>query len=270
MSLAAGRLVLVVGTLVCLTGPISAQQTTRATETKRFEVIAVTGNQLDVRLPEGTREITVPDDFRFTVDGRQMSVHELKPGMRGTANITTSTTVTPVTITEVKNGTVVQTGGGAIYVRTNEGIKMFTQGDVDKRGVKIMRDGEPASVSDFRSGDKLSATIVTSKPPRIVTEKEVQASLAPGGATRAASATPAAPAVPAAPAAPRATASGAASSASARGAAVGTTASAQGSPSSSQRRLPKTASPLPLVALAGFASLAAAAALSVRRRRLLR
>ena len=65
------------------------------------------GNQLDVKLPEGTRELTVPDDFRFTVNGQQMSVHELKPGMKGTATITTRTTVTPVTVTEVKNGQVV-------------------------------------------------------------------------------------------------------------------------------------------------------------------
>ena len=53
--------------------------------------------QLVVRLPEGTRELTVPDDFRFIVDGQPLSVRELKAGMKGTATITTRTTVTPVT-----------------------------------------------------------------------------------------------------------------------------------------------------------------------------
>ena len=73
----------------------SAQQTT-TTETKKFQVIAVDGNQLVVKVPEGTRELTVPDDFRFNVDGKMLSVHELKPGMAGTATITTKTTmVTP-------------------------------------------------------------------------------------------------------------------------------------------------------------------------------
>jgi thiamine pyrophosphokinase len=74
---------------------------------KSFEVLAVDGNTLVVRLPEGTRELTVADDFRFIVNGQPMSVKELKPGMKGTAAITTKTTVTPVTVTEVKSGTVV-------------------------------------------------------------------------------------------------------------------------------------------------------------------
>ena len=121
-----------------------------------------------VRLPEGTREITVPNDFRFTVDGKPLSVQQLKPGMSGTATITTTTKSTPVTVTEVKNGTVVHAGGPSIIVRTEEGFRMFTQGEIDKRGVKILRAGKPALASDFRTGDKLSAVIITSMPPRVV------------------------------------------------------------------------------------------------------
>ena len=155
-------------------------------ETKTFEVLAVDGNQLVVRLPEGTRELTVADDFRFTVNGQQLSVRELRPGMKGTATITTRTTVTPVTVTEVKNGTVVHSVGSTIIVRTDEGVRSFTQSEVDKRGVKIMRSGKPAQVSDFRDGDRLTATIITSMPPRVLTEKEVQATLAAAPAAAAA------------------------------------------------------------------------------------
>ncbi len=140
------------------------------------------GSQLVVRLPEGTRELTVPDDFRFTVDGKQLAVAELKPGMKGTATITTKTTVTPVTVTEVKNGTVMQTTGGSVLVKTDEGFKNFTQGDLDKRGVKIMKDGKPVDLSSLRRDDRLTATIITSKPPRVMTEKEVNATLAAAGA----------------------------------------------------------------------------------------
>src|SRR6476620_7618715 len=139
------------GAFACLTVAVTSAQTpSTTTETKKFQVIAVDGNQLVVKLPEGTRELTVPDDFRFTVDGKSLSVHELKPGMAGTATITTTTTVTPVTVTEVKNGTVAKAMGNSIIVATGGGYKMFTQGDIDKRGVKILREGQPAQISDFR------------------------------------------------------------------------------------------------------------------------
>jgi LPXTG-motif cell wall-anchored protein len=243
MTRAAIRFVLC-GALVCLTVAVTfAQTSTTSTATKKFQVIAVEGNVLVVRLPEGTRELSVPDDFRFTVDGKALSVQELKPGMEGTATITTKTTVTPVTVTEVKNGTGMQAQGNSIIVRTDDGIKMFTQSDIDKRGIKIMREGRPATISDFRANDRLTATIVTSKPPRTITEQEVSATIAKSGGGAGAGAPAAAPAPSAAPAGAAPT-SGAA-----------------------PRTLPKTASPLPLLALTGFASLLVGLGLTVRRRR---
>ena len=170
------------GALLCLTATVTLAQTTTSSETKKFQVIAVDGNQLVVKLPEGTRELTVPADFQFNIDGKMLSVNELKPGMAGTATITTRVTTVPVTVTEVKNGTVMQAMGTSIIVRTDEGMKMFSQSDIDKRGVKIMREGKPAQISDFRANDRLTATIITTKPPRVVTEKEVQATLAKSNA----------------------------------------------------------------------------------------
>ena len=272
MSRVMSRVVLTAGTLVCLAAGAWAQVTSTASETKNFEVIAVDGNQLVVNLPEGTREITVPAGFLFNIDGKQMSVQELKPGMKGTATITTKTTVTPVTVTEVKNGQVVIASGGAIYVRTSGDVKMFTQGDVDKRGVKIMRGGKPAAVSDFRAGDTLTATIITSKPPQIVTEKEVQATLAraePAAAPRPApaAAPPAAAPPAAAPPAPATAAAPAASSAP-PAAPAASTAPVQTEPPSLPTTQQETSSAWPLVGL-GLVLLVVVA-LVVRRRRVAR
>jgi len=245
--------VVLAAAVVCLTAVVSAAQpsTSTSTATKTFEVLAVSGNTLDVKLPEGTRELTVPDDFRFTVNGQQLSVHDLKPGMKGTATITTKTTVTPVTVTEVKNGTVMQRSGSSIIVRTDEGIKMFSQGDVDKRGVKMVKDGQPAELTDFREGDRLSATIITSKPPKVMTEQQVNATLARGGAASGG-------------AAPAAGARASSSSARRQGQASATGSS--GSAGASPKKLPKTASSWPLLALASLVSLVMGLTLTITRR----
>ncbi len=232
-----------VGVLVCVFGlaAIAAAQTsTTSTRVRKFEVVAVDGNKVVVKGQDGTKEYTVPDDFRFDVDGKQLSVHELKPGMKGTATVTTTTTVTPVHITEVRNGTVMQVSGPTIIVRGPQGIKMFSEGDVAKRGVKIYKDGQPVQLSDLHQGDKLSATIITEGTPKVVTERQVQASLAHPESMGAA---PSAPAM--APA----------------------SSSAAMAPAMAPKHLPKTGSEWPLVGLLGLASLAAGAGIRTIRQR---
>jgi LPXTG-motif cell wall-anchored protein len=241
----------VVAAVVCAAASVSfAQQTSTSTETKNFEIIAVDGNTLIVKLPEGTRELTVADDFRFIVNGQPLSVRELKAGMKGSATVTTRTTVTPVTVTEVKNGTVLQRSGGTIIVRTADGVKMFSQGELDKRGVKMVKNGKPAEITDFREGDKLSATIVTSQPPHIMTEKEVQATVPT--AARAANAAGAPPAAAKAP--------------SSNTGARSTTGSSGSTPAGSAATLPKTASSWPLLAVSSVLLLAIGLVLTIRRR----
>ncbi len=120
--------VVLAAAVVGLTSVAAPAQQSTTSETKTFEVIAVQGNKLVVSLPEGTRELTVADDFRFTVNGQQLSVRDLRPGMKGTATITTRTTVTPVTVTEVKNGTVAHAAGSTIIVRTDEGSPVVHAG----------------------------------------------------------------------------------------------------------------------------------------------
>ncbi len=173
---------------VCLIGLVggaaSAQTTSRSTEVKSFEILAVDGNRVVARTADGTREYTVPPDFRFNIGGKEVSVSEVKPGMKGTATITTTTTTRPVTVTEVRNAEVVQATGNSVLVRGPDGYRMFTEGDADKRGVTIMRDGRPIQFSELRANDRLTATIITAGPPQVLTERQVQASISglPGAA----------------------------------------------------------------------------------------
>jgi len=211
------RVVVMLAMGLTLAGASFAQATTSATvNARKFEVISVDGDQLVVRGDKGTSTITVPDGFRFTVDGKQLAVGDLKPGMKGTAVVTTTTTVTPVVITEIKKGVVLSVGPSSLIVKDEgDGVrKRFTQSQLNDRGIKILnKDGKVTHVSDVKQGDEITATIVTQGPPVVVTEQEVQATLAQGGApaTTAASSpakadSPANPAPTAAPAAPAASA----------------------------------------------------------------
>jgi hypothetical protein len=176
----------------------SAQKTT-VSQVRKFQVVSVDGNKVVVKGQRGSQEITVPDDFRFTVNGKKISVHELKPGMKGSATITTTTTVTPVHTTQVRNAEVVQASANSIIVRGAKGFQMYSEGEVEKRGIKIYKNGRPVTFSDLHAGDKLTATIVTEGPPKVVTQREVQARLAnpPPSPPRPSAAAPATAAAPA-------------------------------------------------------------------------
>ena len=101
-------------TTACLafTLSLSAQvQTTTTTATgqpnvvtkvERGEVVTVSGNDLVVKMADGTiRNFeNVPESARVTVDGKQLGIHDLKPGMKLQRTITTTTT--PMTITTVQ------------------------------------------------------------------------------------------------------------------------------------------------------------------------
>ena len=169
-------------------------QTTTTTEVNQFEILAVDGNNLVVRNEKGTHDYVVPDDFRFTVDGKKLSVKELKPGMKGTATVTTKTTLTPVTVTEIKEGTVVSATNYSVNVRSSEGVRRFTQSELDDRGVQILKEGRIIRIRDLRQGDQITATIFSKAPPVVLTETEVQATLAQAAPAAAAPTAAAAPA----------------------------------------------------------------------------
>ena len=166
--------------LILAAGAAMAQETT-AVEIRSGTVLAVQGNDLVIRGPEGVKRFTVSDDFRFNMDGKMLSIHDLKPGMPISAKITTIET--PVTLTETKvvKGQVVHTVGTAFVIRTEDGeLHKFTTKDVRKRGILLHDDtgnvmrGDALGPEQLRKGQHISATIVTGRPPEILTENELE------------------------------------------------------------------------------------------------
>jgi len=168
-----GAVVLGVILLFLAVGVAMAQSKT--VEIRTGTVLAVQGNTLVVRGPEGVKAFTVADDFRFDMDGRSLSVHELEPGMPIAAMITV--TETPVTFTETKvvKGEVLHTSGSSVVVRTEAGeLKRFTAKQLDEAGVVVRNSaGNLMSPLNLRKGQVLTATIHTELPPQTITEAEL-------------------------------------------------------------------------------------------------
>jgi hypothetical protein len=80
---------------------------TVTTSELKGEVEYVEGNSLVVTMSSGeARTFNVPESRRFLIDGKELSVHELKPGTTLTATVTTIATPVMTRTTTVKTGTV--------------------------------------------------------------------------------------------------------------------------------------------------------------------
>jgi cell division septation protein DedD len=161
-------------------GATHAQTQTMTVAVRNFEIIAVDGNHLILRDERGTSDYFVPADFVFTVDGKKMTVADLKAGMKGTATVTTTTTITPVTVTELRSGVVLSTFANSVTVldRSDSVRKKFTQDQLNARGLQIFKDGKVIPISQLNKGDEITATVISQRPPEVVTEREVEATLA--------------------------------------------------------------------------------------------
>ena len=245
-------------------GAALGQGSTVTTEKRNFEIISVDGNRVVVKTDQGTREVTLPNDFKLNMDGKDVGLADLKPGMKGTAIVSTKTTSSPVVVTEVKNADVLAVSGNTIIVRGADGIKKYTAQDVKDRNVSIMREGERVDISQLRPGDKLTATIITKQPPVVTTERAIKSASvsAPAAPAAAAPASASASSTKAAAPAPAPAAASAPASASTAGGEPGKPAES----AKVAKKLPKTGSHLPLVEALALLSLAAGMGLTLLRR----
>jgi hypothetical protein len=162
----------------------------------RGEVYAVDGNDLIVKMGDGTYRHfpDVPDSARATVDGKQLSVHDLKPGM--ILQRTIITTTTPMVVTTI------QTVTGKVWHVNPPGLVILTLDDNTNQEFKIPKDqkfevdGKMVDAFALRKGMRVSATKIVESPMEVTSVQQRVT-----GRTPAAAPAPKAAEAPAAPAA---------------------------------------------------------------------
>jgi hypothetical protein len=109
-------------------------ETTTSTRTVNATVVSVNGNKVVGKDATGkATEYTIPEGFKFQYQGREIGVSELQPGMNVSAKITTTTTMTPVHVTEIRTGKVLAVSGDNVIVRGPQGNRQFSNKDAEKR-----------------------------------------------------------------------------------------------------------------------------------------
>jgi len=174
-------LVLLVGAVcMALTLSMSAQVQTKTTTTSHAasvqtqvqsgEVEYVSGNDLVVKMADGTiRHFSnISESARVTVDGKQLGIHDLKPGMKLQRTITTTTT--PKTITTVQSVT------GTVWFINPPNSVILTLADGKNQQFKIPKnqkfsvDGQMVDAWGLKKGMTINATKVVEVPVTVVAQ----------------------------------------------------------------------------------------------------
>lgn len=152
---------------------------THEVKVDRAEVLSVYGNDVIVKMEDGSiRHVAnVPESTRVLVDGKELGVHDLKPGMKLQRTITTTTTPKMITTTQTVTGKVwhVSPPNSVILTLENGQNQQFKV----PKGQKFTINGQETNVWDLKKGMTVSATKVVEEPITEVTEQRLLAGKMP-------------------------------------------------------------------------------------------
>ncbi len=222
--------------------------TTRQVTIESGEVVAVEGNDLFVKMSDGTlRDFpNIPASATVDVDGKQLSVSELQPGMKLQRATVTATTPQVVTTVETVTGKVWHVQPPLMVILTLENGE--NQQFKIPKGQKFMVNGTQTDAWGLKKGMTVSATRVTETPLTSVSQNQHVTGTLPAGEP-----------VLIAKGGPTPAPGAEGSVATSHEAGTTTTASAE---------LPKTASGWPLVGILGLLLIGASLGMALLRKRL--
>jgi RNase P/RNase MRP subunit p29 len=144
---------------------------THNVKVERGEIVYVSGNDVVVKMEDGSLRHfnNVPDTTTVTVDGKQLNVHQLKPGMK--VEKQTITTTTPRVITKVETVT-----GKVWYVQPPNTVTLTLENGKNQtfkipKDQKFTINGQETDAWGLKKGMVVSAQRVTEIPETVVTEQ---------------------------------------------------------------------------------------------------
>jgi len=155
-------------------------QSAHEVSVERGEVVLVRGNDLVVKMEDGAiRHFpNVPESARATVEGRQLGIHDLQPGMKLERTITVTTTPKTVTTVQTVTGKVWHIAPPRSVILTLEdGTNQQFQIPKDQ---KFNVDGRETDAWGLKKGMKVSATKIVEVPEvHVQREQRVSGTLPP-------------------------------------------------------------------------------------------
>lgn len=146
-------------------------QSAQEVKVERAEVVYVSGNDLVVKMEDGEiRHIpNVPESTKVDVGGKELGIHELKPGMKLERTITTTTTPRVVTTVQTVTGKVWHvTPPNSVILTLEDGTNQkFTI----PKGQKFTVNGEEKDAFGLKKGMMISATKVVEVPETVVEQQ---------------------------------------------------------------------------------------------------
>jgi hypothetical protein len=154
------------------------------TNVKNAEIVYVEGNDLVLKLADGKVEhLVVPSNEKFSIDGKEVTVSELRSGTKLTQTITTTTTPRYVNTVRTLKGKVWHVNApGSVIVQLPDHTNHLYK--VPSHAIFTVN-GQKKTVFDLKKGMKFEATIVTDEPQRVVEYSKANVGQAPKPATPA-------------------------------------------------------------------------------------
>ncbi len=168
--------VLMLFAAICLTAS-GQDKVSRQVQVKQGTVVYVSGNDLIVKLQDGTlKHFVVPDNYMFHIDGHDTTIKSLQPGTKLTQRVTTTTKETTVTKVQNVDAKVVLVNPPYLTVDLADGTRKTVK---VPEGTTFTVEGQSQMLSALKAGMQLKGTIVTDTPQTVVSTSSKVSGKAP-------------------------------------------------------------------------------------------